>query len=88
MVLDEAGDLAAAGEAELAVELPGVVEAEDMLRLGGEELLRFGDEPEECVPVEDTFQFGDAVGLWLDRVGSGTVFGFVFFLELFWGFGD
>ncbi|KAK7356833.1 hypothetical protein VNO80_16112 [Phaseolus coccineus] len=40
LVLEEAGDLAAIGEFELSVELVGDIEADDVLRLGGEELLR------------------------------------------------
>jgi len=44
VVLEEAGDLAAARESEFAVELAGIIEAEDVLRLGGEEMLGARDE--------------------------------------------
>lgn len=88
MAADEAGDLAAAREAELAVELAGVVEAEDVLRLGGEEELGARDEAEEGVAVEDALEFVDAVGLGLDRGGSRAGLGLAFFLEAFGGFGD
>ena len=88
MAQEEAGDLAAAREPELAVELAGVVEAEDVLRLGGEELLRAGHEAEEGVAVENALELGDAVRFGLDRGGSRAGFGFAFFLEFFGGFGD
>lgn len=88
VALEEAGDLAAAGESELSVELAGVIEAEDVLRLGGEELLGARDEAEEGVAVENALERGDAVGLGLDRGGSRAGLGLTFFLELFGGFGD
>lgn len=56
VALDEAGDFAATREAEFAVEFAGVVKAEDVFRLGGEELFGARDEAEEGVAVENAFE--------------------------------
>ena len=56
---DGAGDLAAAREAELAVELAGVVEAEDVFGLGGKEGFGFGGESEVGVALDDALEVGD-----------------------------
>lgn len=56
---DGAGHLAAAREAELAVELAGVVEAEDVFGLGGEEGFGFGGESEVGVALDDALEVGD-----------------------------
>lgn len=45
VALDGAENLAATGEAQLAVEFAGVVEAEDMVRLLGQVLFGPGEEP-------------------------------------------
>lgn len=86
--LDEAGDLAAPGEAELAVELAGFVEAEDMFGLLGEEVLGLGNESEGGVALDDVLEVRNAIGLRLDQFGAGTFFLRAFFLEFFGGFGD
>lgn len=56
MALDELHYLPAAGESELLVELPGVVEAEDVLRLFGEEFFGFGEKPDVIVAVEEVLE--------------------------------
>jgi len=86
-MLEETGDLAAARESELSVELAGVIEADDVLRLGGEELLGARNEAEEGVAVENALERGDAVGLSLNQGGSRAGLGLTLFLELFGGFG-
>lgn len=56
VALEEAGDFAAAREAQFAVELAGVIEEKDVLRLGGEKLFRARYEAEEGVAVENALQ--------------------------------
>lgn len=60
VVRDRADDLVAAGEAELAMELPGVVEAEDMLGL-------LGVEPKLGVTLEDRSEVGDEIRRGLEE---------------------
>lgn len=86
--LEEAREFPAAGEAELAVELSGVVEAENAVGLLGEELLGAEEEAEGGVAVEDAFEGGDSVGLGLDKLGSGALLFLALLLQLFGGFGD
>lgn len=64
-------DLAAAREAQLLVELASVIEAEDPLRLTGEEIAAAGEEAEMGVASEDGLEVGDSVGSGLDRSGTG-----------------
>jgi hypothetical protein len=63
VALDGAGDLAAAREAELAVELAGVVEAEDVFGLLGEKVLGLGDESQEGIALDDVLKVRNAIGL-------------------------
>lgn len=86
--LDEAGDLAAPGEAELPVELASVVEAKDMFGLLGEEVLGLCNESKEGVALDDVLEVRNAIGLRLNQLGAGTYFLCAFFLEFFGGFGD
>ena len=88
MAEDRAGDFAAAREAELAVELAGVVEAEHVLRLGGEVLFGFGDEFEGGVAFDDSLEGRDEVGLGLDELGSGAGVFLALLSEALGGFGD
>ena len=80
-------DLVAVREAQLAVELVGVVEAEDTLGLAGEVLLRPDHEPALGVACEDALEVAMRSGSdW-----SGFVLALSFFLRFFWkfwGFGD
>lgn len=80
MAFDRASDLAAAGEAELAVELAGVVEAKDVFGLFGEEVFGLGDESEEGVALYDVFKMRDAVGLGLDGFCARAFFLFASWL--------
>lgn len=57
--LNGAGNLAAAGEAELTVELASVVKEDDVFGLLGDEVLGLGEEPEESVALNDAFQWWD-----------------------------
>ena len=88
VALEGLGDLAAAGEAEVAVELAGVVEAEDAVGLLGEVGLGFGEEAEVGVASDDAFEVGEEVGPGLHRLGSRAVVVLVALLEFLWGFGD
>lgn len=88
MALDGAEDLTATREAELAVELAGEVEGEDLVRLFEEEGFGLGEEMEMGVAFEDLLKMGDKLGLVLDQFGSRAVLfdpaGFL----LFGGFGN
>lgn len=86
--VEEFEDFPASGKAELLVELGGVVEAEDLVGLFGEEVPGSGEEAEVRVAVEDVLEVGEEVWLGLDWVGSGALFLLPFLLELFGGFGD
>lgn len=88
VALDGAGNLAAAREAELAVELAGVVEEDDAFRLLGDEVLGLGEEPEVGVALDDAFQCRDQVGLGLDVLGSGALLLLPLLPKLLRGFGD
>lgn len=88
MPLEGSGDFAAAREAELAVELAGVVEAEDAVGLLGDVFFGFGEESEVGVASDDAFQVGDEVGLGLDELGARAVMVFAPLFEFFGGFGD
>ncbi|KAK3423565.1 hypothetical protein EUGRSUZ_F00333 [Eucalyptus grandis] len=61
VALEGADDLASPGEAELAVELAGVVEAEDALRLPGEEGAAPGEEAEAGVAGDEGLEGGEAL---------------------------
>lgn len=67
---NELRDLATAGEAELAVEFAGIVEAEDLFGLFGEEFFGSGEESEGGVAVEEGFEVGDSGGVWLDGTSA------------------
>lgn len=88
VALEGLGDFAAAGEAELAVELAGVVEAEDAVGLLGEIVLGLGEEPEMGVASDDAFEVGEEVGLGLHRLSSRAVLLLAALLELVRRFGD
>ncbi|KAA8550281.1 hypothetical protein F0562_001965 [Nyssa sinensis] len=66
VVLYRAEHFAVAGKAKLPVELPGVVEAEDVFGLLGEEIFGFGEEF-EGVALDDVFEVGEAAGFVLDE---------------------
>lgn len=51
-------NLAAAGEAELLVEFSGVIEAEDLEGLFGEEFFGFSEESEVGISEEEVFKVG------------------------------
>lgn len=77
MAGDRGGDLAAAGEAELLVELAGGGEGEEAAGLAEEEGLGAGEEAEEGVAVEDGLEVGEGLGLgFLDggRAGARELF--------------
>lgn len=88
MALDGAEDLTATREAELAVELAGEVEGEDLVGLFEEEGFGLGEEMEMGVAFEDLLKMGVKLGLVLDQFGSRAVLfdpaGFL----LFGGFGN
>lgn len=88
VALEGAGDFSAAREAEFAVELAGVVEAEDAVGLLGEEVFGFGEESEVGVALDDVFEVGDEVGLGLDELGPRAFVLLAFFSEFFGRFGD
>lgn len=88
VALDGASDLAAAGEAKLAVEFAGLIEAEDVFWLLGEEVLGLGDESEEGVPLYDVLEVKNAIRLRLNQFGSGAFLLSAFLLEFFGDFGD
>ncbi|KAK2999573.1 hypothetical protein RJ639_022969 [Escallonia herrerae] len=81
--------LAAAGEAELAVELGGSGEGKDLVGLFGEEGLRAGEEAEAGVAEEEGLEVGEAGGgAGLDRRGAWARFLLAFGFVLEWDFGD
>ncbi|KAA8540337.1 hypothetical protein F0562_024744 [Nyssa sinensis] len=71
VALYRAEHFAAAGKAKLPVELAGIVEAEDVFGLLGEEIFGFGEEF-EGVALDDVFEVGEAAGFVLDEFGSGA----------------
>lgn len=64
------GDFAAAGEPELAIEFAGIVKAEHLFGLFGEEIFCFREESEGGVAVEKGFEVGYFIGVRRD--GSGA----------------
>ena len=86
ILLEEAHNLVAVREAQLAVELVGIVEAEDTLGLAGEVLLRRDHEPALGVVCEDALEGGDAIGLGLERLRPRALFLLALLLEIlgFW----
>ena len=86
ILLEEAHNLVAVREAQLAVELVGIVEAEDTLGLAGEVLLRPDHEPALGVVCEDALEGGDAIGLGLERLRPRALFLLALLLEIlgFW----
>ncbi|PON50357.1 hypothetical protein TorRG33x02_314870 [Trema orientale] len=88
MALDEPCHLSSTGESELAVELSGIVEAENVVGLLGEELLGPDEESEEGVTLDDALQRWDSIGLGLDQLGSRAFLLLPLLPEFFRGFGD
>lgn len=60
MASDGVDNITASEEAELVVQLAGVVETESVFRLLAEELLGLGEELEERVALDKSFQYRDA----------------------------
>lgn len=73
VALNKAGNLAAAREAKLTVELASIVKEENVVRLPGEEVLGPVEKSEEGVTPDDIFEVVDALGLVADGVGAGAV---------------
>lgn len=89
MALDEFYYLPAAGETELLVEFAGVVEAEDVFRLFGEELFGFGEKAKVVVAEEEVLEVAYEVGRGLNQLGSWALLLLLpFFAEFLGGFGD
>lgn len=88
VTLDRASNLTAARESELAVELSGFIEEDDVFGLLGDEVLGLGEETEEGVALDDAFQWRNSIGLGLDELGSGAFRLLALLFEFLGGFGD
>lgn len=88
VALDGLEDFTATGEAQLAVKLAGIVEAEDAFGLFAEEISGFGEESEGGVAEEEGFEVRESGGMGLNGSGAGRFGFFAFLAELFGDFGD
>lgn len=88
MTLNGSSDFATSREAEFAIELAGIVEAKNVLRLLGEEILGLKKESEEGIGLEDALEVRNAIGFGLDELGSRTFVLLAFLPELLGEFGD
>lgn len=82
MALDGSSHFATSRKAEFAVELAGIVEANNVLRLIQEEILGPEKKPEEGIRFDDSLEVGDATGFRLHELDPRAFAFLAFLLEL------
>lgn len=88
MALNRSSDFASSRETEFAIELTGIVEAKNVLRLLRKEILRFKKESEEGICFNDALEVRNAIRFGLDKLGSRAFLLLAFLPELLGELGD
>ena len=88
MAFNRSSDFATSWKAKFAIELAGIIETKNMLRLLGEKILGFKKESEDGISLEDALEVRNAIRFGLDELGSRAIVFLAFLPEFLGEFGD